>query len=172
MMVFVFLQINTTSARGELQSSRAMEIQAAFLIKFSSYVKWPKEAFSDSADPITVGIFGRDPFGSTIDAIARSFNANGRNVEVRRFKDPAAIHQSHILFIPASEMEKMNEITAALAGHSVLLVSNSSGFLDKSGIINFVMVGKKIRFNISRTNCQKMGLEISSKLFSVAHKIQ
>ncbi|MBU1454527.1 MAG: YfiR family protein [Proteobacteria bacterium] len=168
----IFLQMNTISAYGELQSARAMEIQAAFLIKFSSYVKWPEEAFADARAPVTVGIFGRDPFGSAIDEIARSFNANGRNVEVRRFKDPPAIRQSHILFIPASEMERMDEITAVLSGRSVLIVGNSPGFLNKSGIINFVMVGKKIRFNISRTNCQKMGLDISSKLLSVAHKIQ
>lgn len=130
-----------------------------------------RESIPHPDAPITIGIFGRDPFGSTIDEIARSFNANGRKIEVRRFKDPAAIHQSHILFVPASEIERMDEIIAALDGQSVLLVSNSDGFLNQAGIINFVMVGKKIRFNISRTNCQKMGLEISSKLFSVAHEV-
>ncbi|MBU0943373.1 MAG: YfiR family protein [Proteobacteria bacterium] len=170
--VFILLQASTIAAYDELQSSRAMEIQAAFLIKFSSYVKWPEEVFSDPEAPITIAIFGRDPFGSTVDNIARTFNANGRKIEVRRFTDPQAVRQSHILFIPASEIERMDEIIAALSGRPVLLVGNSLEFLNHSGSINFVMVGKKIRFNISRTNYQKMGLVISSKLLSVAHQIQ
>ena len=171
-IVFILLLANTISAGGAIQSARAMEIQAAFLIKFSSYVTWPEGSFSDPDDPLIVGIFGRDPFGSTVDKIVRSFEVNGRDVEVRRFKDPASLRRVHILFIPSSEMERMDEITAALSGRSVLLVGNSPGFLEQSGIINFVMVGKKIRFNICRMNYQKVGLEISSKLLTVAHEIK
>lgn len=172
LIIFILLQANTISASGDIQSARAMEIQAAFLVRFSSYAKWPGEAFSGPDEPLVVGIIGRDPFGSTVDKIARSFTANSRDVEVRRFKDSASLHQSHILFIPSSEIERMNEITTVLSGRSVLLVGNSPGFLEQSGIINFVMVGNKIRFNISRTNCRKAGLEISSKLLRVAHEIK
>lgn len=172
LLVFTLLQIHPISAYGELHSARAREIQAAFLVKFCSYVKWPKEAFFDADTPITIGIFGRDPFGSTVDKIARSFKVNGRDIEIRRVTDPQAIPNNHILFIPASEMQKMDTITTALSNRPVLLVGNSAGFLDQSGIINFVMIDKKIRFNISRTNCGKAGLEISSKLLSVAHKIK
>lgn len=172
LIIFILLQANTISASGEIQSARAMEIQAAFLVKFSSYVKWPEKAFPGPDEPLVVGIIGRDPFGSTVDKIARSFNANGRDVEVRRFKNPASLHRSHILFIPFSEIERMDEITTALSGRSVLLVGNFPGFLEQSGIINFVMIDKKIRFNISKTNGQKAGLAISSKLLSVAHEIK
>lgn len=172
LLVFAFLQIHTIPAHGELQSARAIEIQAAFLIKFSSYIKWPKEAFSDPDEPITIGILGRDPFGSTLDNIARSFHANGRDIVIRRFTDPKAFCKSHILFLPNSEIKRIDEITEVLNGHPALLVGNSSGFLDQGGIINFVIIDKKIRFNISRTNSQKTGLEISSKLFSVAHTIK
>ena len=171
-IIFILLQANAVSAAGEIQSARATEIQAAFLIKFSSYVKWPEGTFPDPDDPLIVGIFGRDPFGSTVDKIVRSFKANGRDVEVRRFKDPASLRRVHILFIPSSEIERMDKIMAALSGRSVLLVGNSPGFLEQSGIINFVMIGKKIRFNICRENYQKVGLVISSKLLTVAHEIK
>lgn len=171
-IIFILLQANTISAGGEIQSARAMEIKAAFLVKFSSYVKWPEGTFSGADDPLIVGIFGRDPFGSAVDKFVRSFKANGRNVEVRRFKDLASLHRVHILYIPSSEIERMDEITAALSGRSVLLVGNSPGFLEQSGSINFVMVGIKIRFNICRKNYEKVGLEISSKLLAVAHEIK
>jgi hypothetical protein len=49
-------------------------------------------------------------------------------------------------------------------------VGDSEDFL-KFGIINFVIVDKKIRFNISRKNYQKASLKLSSKLLRVAHKV-
>lgn len=169
---FILLPVRNTVASNEIHSSRAMEIQAGFLVKFCAYVKWPKSAFSGPDDPIIIGIVGRDPFGSTVDKIARSFKAKGRNVEIRRFSNSASITKSHVLFIPSSEQKNICEISEVLSGGSVLLVSNAPAFLEQSGIINFVMVGKKIRFNISRTNYQKAGLVISSKLLAVAHCIK
>ena len=172
LIFFIFLPPCTIAAPDEIHSSRAMEIQAAFLVKFCAYVKWPEEAFSKSDDPIIVGIVGRDPFGSTVDKIARSFKAKGRRVEVKRFITPRSITKNHVLFIPSSEQKNMTEIQAALSGNPVLLVGNFPGFLEQSGSINFVMVGKKIRFNICRENYQKAGLVISSKLLAVAHEIK
>jgi hypothetical protein len=172
LIICAFLPIRAIAVPGELHSSSAMEIQAAFLVKFSAYVKWPESAFSSPGDPIIIGIVGRDPFGSTVDKIARSFKAKGRNVEIRRFTNSADITKSHVLFIPSSQQGNINKVQAALAGNPVLLVGNSPGFLEQSGSINFVMVGKKIRFDISRTNCQKAGLTISSKLLAVAHGIK
>jgi len=165
---FVFLQISTISAISGMQSARALEIEAAFLVKFSSYVKWPNEAFSDHDDPIIIGILGRDPFGSSIDKIARSFRVNSRGVEIRRYSDFTDLQKCHILFIPAVEVGQLDKASNGFHGHSVLLVGNSPGFLEHSGIINFVSIGNKIRFCISRTNSKKMGLEISSKLLAVA----
>jgi len=169
---FILLQANTIAASSEIQSDKAMDIQAAFLIKFCSYVTWPEGSFSNPEDPVIVGILGRDPFGSKVDNIARSFKADGRNVEIRRFKYSASLGPAHILFISSSEAAQMSQITSELSGDPVLLVSNIPNFLEYSGMVNFLIVGKKIRFNISRTNSQKAGLTISSKLLRVAHEVK
>lgn len=168
----LLLQVIAIPAHGEVHSARALEIQAAFLVKFSSYVKWPKGTFSTPESPIVIGIFGRDPFGSTIDKIARSYTANGRHVEIRRCHDLASLCTSHIVFVAPAARVQMKEIMVALSGRPVLFVGNYPEFLDRGGMINFVMVGKKIRFDISKTNSDRSGLEISSKLFKVAHAIK
>ncbi len=158
-------------AYGEIKGARAKEIEAAFLIQFSKYVKWPDSAFDGPDAPLIVGILGRDPFGSVLDKIARLSKVNGRDVEIRRFDDLLSIKSSHILFVNSSEDESVADVSKVLAGKPVLLVGDSPDFL-KFGIINFVMVHKKIRFNISRENCEKSGLKISSKLLKVAHVIE
>jgi len=168
----LLLQVTVIPAYGEVQSARALEIQAAFLVKFSSYVKWPAGTFSSSDSPVVIGIFGRDPFGSIIDKIARSYTTNGRRVEIRRCTDIVLLCTCNIVFITPSAMGEMDKILTAVSGQSILLVGDSSGFLDNGGMMNFVMVRKKIRFDISKTNSDRAGLEISSKLLKVAHALR
>lgn len=158
-------------AQGEIKGARAKEIEAAFLLQFSKYVKWPDSAFVRPDDPIIVGILGRDPFGSVLDKIARLSKVKGRAVEILRFDNLNSIKNSHILFVTSSEVEHMADIKELLADKPVLLVGDSQNFL-QFGIINFVMVDKKIRFNISRVNCEQSGLKISSKLLKVAHEVE
>lgn len=170
-VLLLCLSLGTSSiAHAEIKGARAKEIEAAFLLQFSKYVTWPDSAFRNSDAPIIVGILGRDPFGSVVDKIARSSRANGRNVEIRRYDDISSIAGSHILFVTSPQAKRMQKITDVLGNSPVLLVSDSKDFL-QHGVVNFVMVDKKIRFNISQKNCQKHGLKISSKLLKVAHKV-
>ena len=155
----------------EVQSARALEIEAAFLVKFSSYIHWPDHAFSSPGSPLVIGIFGRDPFGSIIDTIARSYVMKGRNIEIRRCTDTRSLCGSHIVFVSEDAMDRINEITASVAGTPVLLVGNAPDFLERGGMINFVVVNNRIRFDIDIRNSHRAGLEISSKLLKVARTV-
>ena len=165
----LLLQAIVIPVRAEVPSAGAPEIEAAFLVKFSSYVKWPPGTFSSPDAPVVIGIFGRDPFGSTINTIARSYTTNNRHVEIRRCTDLVQLPTCNIVFVAPSAMGRFTKVTATVSGRPILLVGESPGFLDQGGMVNFVMVHKKIRFDISRKNCTKAGLEISSKLLKVAH---
>ncbi len=162
----------TASGMG-LQESRVFDIEAAFLIQFSKYITWPAYRFKTEKSPVIIGIMGRDPFGTKIDRIARSFKAGKRPVEVRRINgDMAGADKCHILYISSEESKTMVEIKKAITGKSVLLVSDTPDFLNQGGIIAFIISGTKIRFNISLTNGRAVGLNISSKLLNVANKVQ
>ena len=168
----LILQIVAVPAPAEVQSAGALEIKAAFLVKFTAYVKWPTGTFSSPEAPVVIGIFGRDPFGSVIDTIARSYTASGRHVEIRRYKELSMLAICNMAFVVPSAMDMMNDILQAVHGKSILLVGNFPDFLDKGGMINFIRTGKRIRFDINKKNCDMVGLEISSKLLKVAHAIR
>ncbi len=168
----LLLQIVAVPAPAEVQSARALEIQAAFLVKFTAYVKWPAGTFSSPDAPVVIGIFGRDPFGSVIDTIARSYTTSGRHVEIRRYRDFSLLSICNMAFVAPSAIDRMNDILQAAHGKPILLVGNFPDFLDKGGMINFIRIGKRIRFDINKKNCDMVGLEISSKLLKVAHAIR
>ncbi len=159
-----------TDVQAEPIGKRAKNVEAAFLLHFTNYVKWPESAFSSPDAPIIVGIFGRDPFGSILDTIARTRVVDGRKVEIRRYHNLASLSKCHILFITSSRQSLQKEILKIIGSTPVLLVGDSADFL-QYGAINFVMVDNKIRFNINRENFEKYGLQLSSKLLKVAHDV-
>jgi hypothetical protein len=48
-------------------------------------------------------------------------------------------------------------------------VGEADDFLEQGGMINFLLVGKNVRFDINRAAVERAGLKISSKLMAVAH---
>jgi hypothetical protein len=50
----------------------------------------------------------------------------------------------------------------------VLTVGETERFTQTGGMINFIMEGNKIRFEINDETAKKAGLKISSKLLSLA----
>ena len=155
----------------DAEAAGAKEIQAAFLVKFTAYVTWPAGTFADPDSSLIISIHGRDPFGTTIDNIARSYSSNGRNVEIRRCPNMDKSCSGNIIYIVPSGTDKGPSPLSVANSSAALLVGNEPKFLERGGMINFVKVGRKIRFDISKTNINKAGLEISSKLLNVARAI-
>jgi hypothetical protein len=170
--LYLALLGGVSPVHGATLSAKAREIQAAFLVRFTTYVKWPEGTFVNQNSPVIIWIIGKDPFGSVIDNIARSFTANGRQIEIRRCAAPEELGDGNIAFLSPSLAEKVDILAHIVVGHSILLVGNSPQFLENGGMINFIHIGSKIRFDISKTNCDNAGLEMSSKLLKVAHAIR
>ncbi len=156
----------------ERQESRALKIKAAFLVQFSKYFTWPEHCFTGPDTPIVIGILGRDPFGSQLDKISRSFKAQKRKISVRRLRSLSDAGQCHILYISLQESRQIKDITTVLSKKPIVMVSDTDHFLDRGGTIHFIPVKGKIKFNISLSESKKCGLQISSKLLKVAHTVQ
>ena len=62
----------------------------------------------------------------------------------------------------------MSQNLQDLRGPPVLTVADTAGFLDHGGIINFVLEGSKVRFEINQEAAERAGIKISSKLLRLA----
>jgi hypothetical protein len=146
-------------------------VKAAFLYKFSFYVEWPSTAFTSPTSPINLCIAGGDPFGPTLEKVASGESVNGRSVVVRRVKTVEQDAGCHILYIGATEAQRSAQIMEAVRGSNVLTVSDSGG-AGAVGIIDFVIVNNRVRFNIDDEAAAQNGLVISSKLMSLALNVK
>ena len=155
---------------GRAQESQPTEyqIKAAFLFNFAKFVRWPPAAFAGVTSPIVVGVLGENPFHDDLARTIRNKTIDEHPLVIKEFRSPTEATNCHILFISTSEKNRLPEILKGLKGTSVLTVGEMDHFTESGGMINFVLRGKKIRFQINNDEATKAGLKISSKLMSLA----
>ena len=148
--------------------SMEYRLKAAFLLNFPNFVEWPATAFASPNDPVVLGIFGKDPFEGALEEMAGPKVINGRSVTVRVTSDVRELRNCHVVFFPASVKQKHSAIQDALAGLSILTVSEVPGFAERGGIVNFVVENRHVRFEVNPSAAQVRRIKMSSKLLQLA----
>ena len=162
-------------ARGDDSVTRGLSeyrIKAAYLYYFTTFVAWPPETFARSGEALVVGILGEDPFGAILDDTLRGKTVDNRRVVVKRFGNIREARDSHILFISASERDRLASILKALEGAAVLTVGEIDHFASRGGQIAFRMEDKKVRFDINVTAVERARLKISAQLMKLGRIVE
>ena len=141
------------------------DIKAAFLVNFAKYVEWPEAAFPETDSPFRIGILGANPFGDTLAELAGEQDIGGRKMEVEMADDVNELADCHIVFAGGSPD------LAPLAEKPVLTVGEQKGFTEQGGVVNFVIVETKVRFEISLKSAKRNDLKVSSRLLKLATKV-
>lgn len=149
------------------------ELKAAFLLNLPKYITWPEERFAGPDAAFVIGVLGGSPIHEAVEPMAARRNVNGRGIEVRRVT-PAEIEagECHLVLVAPGEIRRMEELHAALAGAGVLLVGESEGFLESGGAIALVARERKISLEINLRAARSQGLNVSSKLLSIASVVE
>jgi hypothetical protein len=157
------------TAQAEVASE--YDVKAAFLYNFTKFVDWPPSAFADERSTFKICVLGQDPFGKTLEELAKGGEA-GRNLTVLRVDEMSRPAGCQILFISRSERARMPQILGQLRDAPVLTVADTDGFLDHGGIINFTLEKSKVRFEINHQAAERAGIKISSKLLRLASHVK
>jgi len=142
------------------------QVKAAFLLNFGKFVEWPAQVLP--AGELDICVLGDDPFGSDLDDTLAGRTVGNRSVQARRIGDPAAARGCAIVFVSRAGAERVKAVLDSLRGAPVLLVGEQDRFANQGGMINFVEVDQKIRFEINEAAARQAGLKISSQLLKLA----
>jgi hypothetical protein len=154
------------------QAAAEHEVKAAFLFKFLPFIEWPAGAFDGPEAPIVIGILGSPEIAADLEALAEGRPLHGRGVEVSRIDPQEATEGLHVLFIGRSEERRLPEIARALRGRPVLIVSEAQDALDQGSMVNFVVAGGRVRFEVSLDAAAQAKLRISARMLSVAINVR
>jgi len=155
------------------QTSKPKEydVKATYLYNFARFVEWPASAAAKDG-PFAICLLGEDPFGHALDAVLEGESINGKAVAARRVAKPQDAANCRVLFISMSEESRLKEILASLDKASVLTVSDIPEFSRRGGMIQFVLVGDRIRFEVNLASAEDAGLSLSSELLKVATTVR
>jgi hypothetical protein len=147
------------------------EVEAAYLSHFGGFVQWPARVGSAN-DPFYVCVLGQDVFGPLLDAALKGETIGGAPMAARRLTGVEESAGCRILFIRTSKDSQMTASLAALGKSNILTVSDLPGFTRRGGMIQFVLEGNRVRFEINLAAAQRAGLTLSSELLKLAVAIR
>jgi len=147
---------------------RDYQVEAVFLFNFTQFVQWPDSSFADPAAPIAICVLGDDPFDGYLDDTVHGEAVAGRAIAVRRYRRIEDVGACHVLFVSRSETAHTAEIVAALGHRGTLTVSDTDAFIERGGMVRFVLEGGHVKLRINVDAAREAGLTISSKLLRVA----
>src|SRR5512136_1014861 len=152
---------------GEGPKPTEYDVKAAYIYNFAKFVEWPPGTFHDQSEDLDVCVVGEDAFGHSLAAI-NGKNVGGRKIRVRRSVSLQDLKGCEIVYIGASERERLERILKPLDDNPVLTIGDSKGFTQRGVMINFFIERKKVLFEINPKAAERVSLRISSVLLRIA----
>ncbi|MCC7548543.1 MAG: YfiR family protein [Burkholderiales bacterium] len=147
------------------QSLRDEELDG-LLRTFASFTRWPVSALRADQEPLLICLQG----GATLRS-QQPVAPQGAGMTVRRVVASDDLRRCHLLFVPASEQQRLRDSVSSVSGAPVLIVSDAAGAL-KEGVTIEVAAGMdRVQFEVNLGAAQRNHLVISSKLLRVARRV-
>jgi hypothetical protein len=146
-------------------------VKAAFLYKFLGYTDFPPGAFADAATPLTIGVIGADDLAIELARVVAGRNVNNRAVEVRELRESDAAARVHLLFVGGGDTQRVGRVVHQASG-AMLVVTECEHGLQLGSVINFRIIDERVRFDVSLDAAERNGIKLSSRLLTVANRVQ
>jgi hypothetical protein len=148
------------------------EVKAAYLYYFAKFVDWPVQVFSTNNSSIIIGVARGDLLGPVLGKTITGKTAQNRSIWIHHPKTLDEWRSCNIVFFSSSETGRATSILENLEGRPVLTVCERGPEERSKCIINFVMEGGRVQFEVDTKKAEKAGIKISSKLMVVARSSQ
>jgi YfiR/HmsC-like len=165
----VFLIASPGIAAGQSTAAPDVAVKAAFLFNFVKFTEWP--ALSPGAF-IAVCVVGDEGIAAALVTTVRGQKIRGHGLDVWRPQDAATWRLCHVLFITDFERRRSTDVLGRIKTLPVLTVSDSQGFSQMEGIIEFYVEGGRMRFAINVDAAGRSGLNVSSRLLGLARIVR
>ncbi|WP_372748794.1 YfiR family protein [Litorivivens sp.] len=145
-------------------------VKSAFLYHFFKFVEWPTSP-STTGERLIICTIGSPRLHDSLQQTLVDKYIRGRPIELEMIASPAEAQACSIVFLGFDNPAKLDEWVGQLSSVSALTVSDTYGFAGRGGMIEFVVVSGKIRFDINHSAANRLDINLSSKLLTLARKV-
>lgn len=167
-MMAVALMFIGLIAHGQARFSEA-EVKAAFLYRFAGYVDWPAHMLEGST--FTIAVLGQTEVTDQLERLVPGRSIKNLPARVRHIRRVNEIGDAQMLYIAPRYHEKIRHVVQELGSRPVLVVSDHPRGLENGAMVNFLMVDRRVRFEISVAASDRAQLKIGAELLSLAARV-
>jgi hypothetical protein len=168
-VAFAFL-LGTAAGRAAGESGEYEE-KARRISTFIRHTEWPEKKLGRPGTPFVIGIYGSDQISGYLQEIFAGTQAKGHPVQVRSVYSLSDIPNCHVLFVSASERDRLRSILSEARREGVLTVGESDNFLASGGVIQFVRKPDGVwSHTASVANASRERLTLGGFILRATHK--
>lgn len=145
------------------QASNVYRLQSLFLYNFTKHVKWEVA----EGEVLTIGIYANSEALNEIKANLKNKMAWGKNIEVVEISSAEEASKCHIAYLPKSNKKKILALMGSANLANTLLVTEDDLVANGAAISFIIDQQSKLKFKISKTQIEQVGLKVSSSLISI-----
>ncbi|MGH8212783.1 MAG: YfiR family protein [Rhodanobacteraceae bacterium] len=147
-------------------------VKATYLYKLAPFINWPPNAFASPDAPFAICVIGDDPFDDFLAHAVSGRTFGTHPFVVRRLDALTDDTDCRIAYIGRLHSQSLQQALTAVQGQPVLTVSDSDTAAGNGSIMQFVIEGGRVRFDIDSTAAARNHLSISSKLLNLAAAVK
>lgn len=151
------------------QGAQEYVAKVRLLEKITAYVEWPE---SLAEGPFVLAVVGRTPFGDELDNHFQGKSVKGRPVRIRYFRGAEDIGGCDLLFVCASERERLPQILGKVRGRPVLTLGDTPGFASAGVMINLVREENRLAFEVNITRTREAGLRMAAGFLKLSRLVE
>jgi len=144
-------------------------VKAGFLFHFAQLVDWP--AGTGGGSDFVLCTLGDDPFEGQLETTLDGKAIGARPIHILHLKQSQEGRSCQVLFISNNEDQHLPKILGDLGSSAVMTVGEAADFIERGGMIRFVLEQDKVRFEINLKAADPTGLKFSSRLLLLAKNV-
>lgn len=162
------LAVSTARADEALEEYQAL---AKVIRHFLAMVTWP----GTPDRPMRLAVLGGNGFGTDLDVALGRGTVGGRRVDIRYLNLDAFLASTQdfdALFIDRGEEARLAQILPKVKGRPVLTMGYADGLGRKGIMVNFVLQGGRMNFEVNPGRLKESGITVNSRLMSIARIVE
>ena len=141
------------------------KFHSVFIYNFTKYIQWPS-AYQNG--DFVIGVLGKSEITENLQKMAEIKTVGSQKIAVSQFNNVPEISKCHILFIPSSNSNELENVLAKIGNQPTLIITERPGLGKKGSGINFVLQSGKWKFELNKSAIESSELKVSGELAKLA----
>lgn len=154
-------------AEAQQHADDTLLVRAAFIYNFTKFTHWPEKELSPDNPYIDLCIAGKDALSDEL-LLLDGKGVRGHSLRVQHLREQTIPSHCKLLYIATSEKQRYPQLLESLQQRAVLTISELSHFARHGGSIELYKRDAAFHFIVNLDNTDAAGLQISSRLLSLA----